>query len=45
LVGGKVTETRYFDVGPLSQVTSFGEDGSGEVYVVTASTIYRIDPT
>ncbi len=42
---GRAVERRRWDVLPPGQVTSFGQDGEGEVYLVTyEGAIFRIDP-
>jgi glucose/arabinose dehydrogenase len=39
---GAVTETRVFD-DPIFQVTSFGTDNAGEVYVTAEHEVYRVE--
>jgi glucose/arabinose dehydrogenase/anti-sigma factor RsiW len=40
---GAVTGQRYWDVGSIGSVLSFGEDGAGEVYVLSSNgAVYRI---
>jgi glucose/arabinose dehydrogenase len=46
LVGGQATDLRDWNVGNLGSVVSFGEDASGEVYIVSfEGTVYRIVAT
>lgn len=41
--GGVVTDERQWDVGNLGNVLSFGEDGLGELYILTGNgTVYRL---
>lgn len=40
--GAAVTEPRTWDVPGVGNVTSFGEDGRGELYVVAGDAVYRI---
>jgi len=43
--GMRATESREWDVGSLGNVTSFGEDGEGELYVVThGGRIWKLVP-
>ncbi len=42
-VDGSATEQLQWDVEDVGQVSSFGEDGLGELYVLTDDTAYRID--
>jgi glucose/arabinose dehydrogenase len=43
--GGVVTAEKTWSFGNIGNVTSFGEDANGELYVVSASgTIYRLSP-
>ena len=43
--GGAVTEAKSWDFGNVGNVTSFGEDANGELYIVSAGgTIYRLSP-
>jgi hypothetical protein len=42
-VGGIATEQKTWDVGSLGMVISFGEDATGELYVLSANgTVYRV---
>jgi glucose/arabinose dehydrogenase len=42
---GQATEQRSWTVGDAGQVTSFGEDGAGELYLTsTNGTVYRLAP-
>lgn len=41
--GGQVTAQRRLGVDP-GNVVSFGQDGAGELYVLTPSAIFRVDP-
>jgi glucose/arabinose dehydrogenase len=41
--GGRVTGARRLGVDP-GNVVSFGQDAAGELYVLTPSTVFRIDP-
>jgi glucose/arabinose dehydrogenase len=43
---GAVTEERDWtaEVGVPGQVTSFGVDGAGEMYVTTTDSVYRVEP-
>jgi glucose/arabinose dehydrogenase len=44
-VNGRVADARDWSVGPLGNVTSFGEDATGELYILsTNGTAYRINP-
>ncbi|TFG64574.1 MAG: glucose dehydrogenase [Gemmatimonadales bacterium] len=40
---GSATEQTQWDVPEVGDVTSFGEDGAGELYVVAGSAVYRLD--
>jgi glucose/arabinose dehydrogenase len=44
--GGVVTDFRDHsaEIGPLSQVTSFGQDEAGELYIISAGSVRRIVP-
>ena len=43
LTGGQASDRREWEVGGVGNVTSFGEDGSGELYVVTAGgRVFRV---
>lgn len=42
--GGAALERTEWDVPRVGNVTSFGEDAGGELYVLTESAVYRIDP-
>jgi len=46
MVGGVATDIRdHTEFGTLGEITSFGEDGRGELYVTRASgQVYRISP-
>jgi hypothetical protein len=45
VAAGQAVDSRTWDVGRLGAVTSFGEDGIGELYVVTAEgVLYRLRP-
>ncbi|MBD0319587.1 MAG: PQQ-dependent sugar dehydrogenase [Gemmatimonadetes bacterium] len=45
LAGGQAGDRREWEVGDVGNVTSFGEDGAGELYVVTsAGRIFRVVP-
>ncbi len=41
--GGQATEHVQWDVPNVGDVTSFGEDGAGELYVLTESAVFRLD--
>jgi glucose/arabinose dehydrogenase len=43
-VAGSATDHRVWDVGALGNVSSFGEDGTGELYILsyTSGTVYQI---
>ncbi|MDH3296945.1 MAG: PQQ-dependent sugar dehydrogenase [Gemmatimonadota bacterium] len=43
LAGGQATEHAQWDVASAGNVTSFGEDGAGELYVLTENAVFRID--
>lgn len=38
-----VTERKQWDVPEIGEVTSFGEDGAGELYVLTENAVYRLE--
>jgi hypothetical protein len=41
--GTEATDLREWDVGDLGPVVSFGEDGFGEIYIVSADgTVFRL---
>lgn len=41
--GGSVTDQRHWDVGDVGNVLSFGEDGSGELYILSGNgNVYRL---
>jgi hypothetical protein len=41
--GGAISEQKAWDFGDIGSVPSFGEDGSGELYVLsTNGTVYRL---
>ena len=42
---GAAIDHREWDVGDLGAVVSFGRDGTGELYVVSRSGIFRFEPT
>ena len=43
---GGVTDLRFWnDLAPGGGVPSFGEDGFGELYVLTTSSVYKIVPS
>lgn len=43
--GGVATDHEEWNVGDIGQVTSFGEDADGEIYILsTNGTLYRIEP-
>jgi hypothetical protein len=44
IAGGAAAELTEWDVPRVGNVTSFGEDAGGELYVLTESAVYRIDP-
>jgi glucose/arabinose dehydrogenase len=41
--GGQLTAERHLGANP-GNVVSFGQDGAGEIYVLTPSAVFRIDP-
>lgn len=41
--GGEVTEATRWDVPAVGNVTSFGEDADGRLYVLTESAVWRLD--
>jgi len=41
---GKVVDQRELDVGASHSIFSFGEDGAGELYLLAADGLYRIQP-
>lgn len=43
MVGGIPTEPSEWDVPHVGDVTSFGEDGHGELYMLTESAVFRLD--
>ncbi len=42
-VDGQAAEQSEWDVANVGEVTSFGEDGTGELYVLTENAVYRLD--
>ena len=42
LEGGVAVEHREWDLGNIGSVLSFGEDGAGELYIATATQVYRL---
>lgn len=42
--GGEATELTEWDVPRVGSVNSFGEDGGGELYVLTETAAYRLEP-
>jgi glucose/arabinose dehydrogenase len=44
-VGGAVTDDREWDLGDLGRITSFGQDGAGELYILSQDgRVHRIRP-
>jgi glucose/arabinose dehydrogenase len=44
-VGGAVTDHRDWDLGDLGRITSFGQDGAGELYILSQDgRVHRIRP-
>ena len=43
MVNGTATEQSVWDVRNVGEVTSFGEDGHGELYMLTEEAVYRLD--
>jgi hypothetical protein len=41
---GAVTDRRVWDVGSIGNVTSFGEDAQGELYLLAGGRVLRIVP-
>lgn len=41
--GGQATESAQWDVSPVGNVTSFGEDADGRLYLLTESAVWRLD--
>lgn len=41
--GGQATESTQWDVARVGNVTSFGEDSEGRLYVLTESAVWRLD--
>jgi len=41
--GGQATESAQWDVSPVGNVTSFGEDADGRLYLLTESAAWRLD--
>lgn len=42
-VNGQATEQSQWDVANVGEVTSFGEDGAGELYILTENAVFRLD--
>jgi glucose/arabinose dehydrogenase len=42
---GSAVDHMTWDVGALGNVTSFGEDPSGELYIVGGNTVFRLSPS
>jgi len=43
LAGDVAVERTEWDVPSVGNVTSFGEDADGELYVLTEGAVYRVD--
>ena len=45
MADGAATDQAEWEIPDVGQITSFGQDGLGELYVLTATgSVYRIDP-